>query len=131
MSCGRCSYSLDGLANSTGCTKCPECGLEQCLNRARFTEFSRLDILTITIVAWLAGGCIVMTCAQLWPGSIWFTAAGVVLPSFSIAVTCARFINVPAGLSGGQKLARAVWWWFLGSVIATAIAAIFLWPAIA
>jgi len=133
FSCARCGDALDGLGGECGAVRCPECGLEQRLNSDNFTEFSRLEILAVTIVTSFVGSVVALSVFE--PGSratgrfVLLYPVCAVVPSLVVALLFARKINRPAGLTVGGRVRRAIWWWLLGSLIAFVVEAALLGPA--
>lgn len=110
--------------------RCPECGFEQRLNPDAFSVYSRFDIIASTVLVWIIGGTAAGG-AIYWmvrspEGALIAFIACVIVPSLIFALLLAPKINRPIGLTRGGKIACAIWWWFLGSLISFILALLLL-----
>lgn len=131
FSCARCAYTLKGLGAEGGEVRCPECGFEQRLAPEAFSVYSRFDIIASTVLVWIVGGVVAfgaMIASGLEGALIAFIAC-VIAPSLIFALLLAPKINRPIGLTRGGKIACAIWWWFLGTLISFILALLLLVPA--
>jgi hypothetical protein len=133
--CAKCSYSLEGLGIEGDAVRCSECGLDQRLDRKEFVVFSRLDIIATTAVVWFLGGFVALMVfergAQRFVHLAFLLSICAAAPSLLITLLLAKRINRPAGLTMPGRIACAIWWWFLGSLISLVVAAALLGPAFA
>lgn len=107
--------------------------MDQRLDREDVTTFSRLEIIAVTVVVWLMGGFVALWAFARGPREtdhlVLLLAVCVIAPSLLIALLCARRINRPVGLTPRGRVACAIWWWFLGSLVSFGAAVPLLWPA--
>lgn len=122
---------MHGLGTAGNTVTCPECGLSQRLDSEGHVAFARPQIIVITIVIWLVGGVTALEIDDSGSGTgiaklVLLVALCAAAPSLLASVELARFINVPASLTSGERLVRAMWWWFMGSVLSAGIGALLL-----
>lgn len=86
------------------------------------------------MLVWIIGGAVAFA-TIFWmvrspEGALIALIACVVAPSLIFALLLAPKINRPIGLTRVGKIACAIWWWFLGTLISLIFALLLLVPAI-